>query len=121
MAQCHDHWSDDHYNLWGFQTRPEIRHKPTNPTAEDTNTEQNGEKLLIYSDKSNGQIYEWHDAAQEHQLLYYSLLLVKYSFESMFKERETEERMIKIKQRRTRIGDAVDRMSNEIRERKIKR
>lgn len=39
----------------------------------------------------------------------------------MFKEWETEERMIKIKQRRTRIGDTVDRMSNEIRERKIER
>ncbi len=39
----------------------------------------------------------------------------------MFKEWETEERMIKIKQQRTTIGDAVDRMSKEIRERKIER
>ncbi len=36
------HWSDDHYNLWGFQTRPGIRHKATNPTAEDTSAEQSG-------------------------------------------------------------------------------
>lgn len=53
-----------------------------------------------------GQIHEWHDAAQEHQL-------VKYSFESMLKYWETVERMIEIKQRRTRIGDAVDRMSKD--------